>query len=161
MYDLAIWLSVLALLLAVPLGVASNLLTPRLISFLETRKLIKTHKTRQQALQGYNRIKAFREGRRDRYPFYILLAILSILCAVAASTILILSVLITFSVPVVVPILIALVCALLAALFLVGIYETSRQIERFDAYKAELEKRWGHIEDAEPNVDSVDQPKSR
>src|SRR2546429_2579145 len=87
--DIALWIGVASLVLAVPLGIASNLLTPRLISYLEKRKLIKTHKTRQQALQIYSRIRAFREGRRDKYPYYILLGSSAVLLAVAASTVVI------------------------------------------------------------------------
>jgi hypothetical protein len=71
--DLSGWIGVIALILAVPLGVASHLLAIRFGSFLERRKLIKTHKTRQQAIQGYERIKAFHEGRMDKYPYYMLL----------------------------------------------------------------------------------------
>jgi hypothetical protein len=64
---ISFWLGITALVLAVPMGITSNLLTPRLVSYLEKRKLIKARKTREQALQIYNRIKAFREGKRDRY----------------------------------------------------------------------------------------------
>ncbi|HEX3936564.1 MAG TPA: hypothetical protein VHX43_03585 [Xanthobacteraceae bacterium] len=85
--DFSAWVSILALILAIPLGVASNLLAYRFSSFLERRKLIKTHKTRQQALQGYERIKAFHEGRRDRYPYYMLLMGSSFLIAIAAASI--------------------------------------------------------------------------
>jgi len=35
-------------------------------------------------------------------------------------------------------------------LFLTAIYETARQIERFDEYKAELEQRWGSIDEGQP-----------
>ena len=83
--DLSAWISITALVLIVPLGIASNLLTLRFASFLERRKLIKTHKTRQQALQGYEHIKAFHEGRRDRYPYYMLLVGSSALLAIAAT----------------------------------------------------------------------------
>jgi hypothetical protein len=56
------------------LAILANMHTPRPVHFFESRKLLKTHKTRQQALRIFNRIKAFRDGTRDRYPFYILLA---------------------------------------------------------------------------------------
>jgi uncharacterized membrane protein len=39
--------------------------------------------------------------------------------------------------------LLALIAALMTVALLAGIYETARQIERFDDYKAEFEKRWG------------------
>jgi hypothetical protein len=41
----------------------------------------------------------------------------------------------------------AFVIAILSAVFLVGIYETARQLERFDDYKKEFEQRWGPIDD--------------
>ena len=68
-------------------------MTPRLVSYLEKRKLIKARKTREQALQIYNRIKAFREGKRDRYPFYMLLVGSAVISAIGASTIIIIVVL--------------------------------------------------------------------
>ncbi len=83
------WVGIISLVLAIPLGIASNLLTTRLLSYLERRRLIKARKTRQQALQVYKRIRAFQEGRRDKYPFYILLASSAVLCAIASSTILV------------------------------------------------------------------------
>jgi hypothetical protein len=72
--DISLWLGVAALALAIPLGVASNLLTARVIAYLEKRKLLKSHRTKRQALVVFNRIKAFKEGKRDRYPFYMILA---------------------------------------------------------------------------------------
>jgi hypothetical protein len=68
--DLGFWMGITALALAIPLGIASNLLTSRLVAYLERRRLIKTHKTREQAIQTYKRIKAFHEGKRDKYPYY-------------------------------------------------------------------------------------------
>ena len=137
-------------LLSIPLGIASgiasNLLTPRLLRFLENRKLIKRTKSKQQALQHYERIKALREGRQDKYAYYVLLAGLSVLSAIASSTIFIC---IFISPPFfelfVVWLLTALLLALLSVIFLAGIYETSRRIIQFDRYKAELEEQWGPI----------------
>jgi len=82
---IGLWVGIISLVLAIPLGIASNLLTTRLLSYLERRRLIKARKTRQQALQVYKRIRAFQEGRRDKYPFYILLASSAVLCAIASS----------------------------------------------------------------------------
>jgi hypothetical protein len=140
------WIGVASLVLALPVGIASILLTPRLISYLEKRKLIKTRKTRQQALQVYNRIKAFKEGRRDRYPYYILLASLAALLAVAASTVVIVVSIISPSFEnAVLSLGLACVIALMSVAFLAGIYETARQLERFDDYKKEFEERWGPL----------------
>ena len=42
--------------------------------------------------------------------------------------------------------LLALIAVLMPIACLAGIYEHARQIERFDDYKAEFERRWGPIE---------------
>src|SRR4030081_2934983 len=68
------------------MGVLASLHTPRWSEYLQNRKLLKTRKTKQQALVTFNRIKDFREGKRDKYPFYMLLGTGSVLCAVFAST---------------------------------------------------------------------------
>ena len=144
--DAGLAVAVIGLVLAIPLGIASNLLTSRLISFLEKRKLIKTHKTRQQALLVYNRIRAFKEGRRDRYPFYLLLAALSVICAVAASTIVIVILLILPSFETVgTSLVVAFGLAVISLALLLVLYETARQLERFDDYKKEFEARWGPL----------------
>ena len=46
----------------------------------------------------------------------------------------------------------AIVCALLALLLMVTLYETSRHLDRFDAYKAELEQQWGRIDQETPEA---------
>jgi hypothetical protein len=145
--DLSGWIGVIALVLAVPLGVASHLLAIRFGSFLERRKLIKTHKTRQQAIQGYERIKAFHEGRMDKYPYYMLLMGSAVLLCIVASTIAIVAVVVSPAFE------IMFMCFGLAAIFvmlsivlLAALYETARQLERFDDYKREFEKQWGPID---------------
>jgi hypothetical protein len=145
--DIALWIGVASLVLAIPLAIIGNLLSPRVASYLERRQRIKARKTKKQALRIYNRIKAFREGTRDRYPYYILLGGSAALCAVASSTIVIVVVLISPSFePGAISLLIALLLALLAVAFLAGIYETARQLERFYDYKKEFEKRWGPLD---------------
>jgi hypothetical protein len=153
------WIGIVGLIfgaLGIVVDVASPLFTPRLISYLEKRKLIKTHKTRQQALQIYNRIRAFREGRRDKYPFYVLLGSSAVLFAIAASTIIIVVLIVSpdFPSPVllgfpytVLALLIAFVCSMMSIALLAGIYETARQLERFDDYKKEFEERWGPFDE--------------
>jgi hypothetical protein len=69
------WIGVVSLVLVVPLGIISGLLTPRGVAYLERRKLLKTHRTKTQALIAYKRIEDFKSGKRDRYPSYILLAV--------------------------------------------------------------------------------------
>jgi hypothetical protein len=89
--DSQFWLGVIITVVvglpgAYVIGILANMHTPRPVHFLESRKLLKTHKTRQQALRIFNRIKAFRDGTRDRYPFYILLASAAVVCGIIAST---------------------------------------------------------------------------
>jgi len=138
----------IALVLAVPLGVA--LLTPHVMAYLDKRKLIKTRKTRAQAILIYNRIRAFREGRRDKYAYYFLLASSGVLCAIASSTIFIAVLLTSPSFDwVLISLLIAFILALFAVACVAGIYETARQLERFDDYKSEFEQRWGPLSEGD------------
>jgi uncharacterized membrane protein affecting hemolysin expression len=44
--------------------------------------------------------------------------------------------------------LLAIIAILFVLIFLSSIYETSRQLARFDDYKAEFEKRWGSTDEA-------------
>ena len=41
--------------------------------------------------------------------------------------------------------LVALILAMLAVASLAAIYETARQLERFEDYKKEFEERWGPL----------------
>ena len=45
--------------------------------------------------------------------------------------------------------LLGLLVFLMATLLLTGIFETARQIDRFDAYKVEFETRWGSVDSSE------------
>jgi membrane glycosyltransferase len=139
------WFSLIALVLSFPLAVAGTLFAPRLLRFLENRKLIKTKKTKQQALQHYQHIKALREGSKDKYAYYILLLGLSVLSAIAASTIII-STFIFAPLFYLILLLFAIAFAFMSAIFLAAIYETSRRIKQFDRYKAELEEQWGPLD---------------
>ena len=124
--DVGAWVGIIALILAFPVAVMGHLFGHRLLLNLERRKLVKGDATRQQAIQAYNRVKSFHNRTRDRYPYYLLLAGSAVICAVASSTI---------------------GGALLAVLMMVGLYQTSRHLDRFDDYKAELEQQWGPIDD--------------
>jgi multidrug transporter EmrE-like cation transporter len=136
------------------MGVLATLHSPRWSQYLQSRKLLKTQKTKEQALVVFNRIKAFREGKQDRYPFYMLLATSSILCAIFASTmILIISIQVheyPISVEYAIVAALAVVAIASSLILLAAIYETARQIERFDDYKAEFERRWGSVDDEQP-----------
>jgi hypothetical protein len=124
--------------------------TPRWVSFLQNRKLLKTKKTRQQALVVFNRIKSFHERRSDRYAYYILLSTGSVLSGLVASILFGIFFKYVWDIPIEIGDAIILILAtgfvLLAALLLTGIYETARQLERFDDYKKEFEARWGPID---------------
>jgi hypothetical protein len=139
------WLGITFFVLSVPASIAANLLTPRIIAYLEKRKLLKSHRTERQARVVFNRIKAFKEGKRDRYPFYIILASSAVCCFVIASTLIFVECIqqdLSFEIRVVI-FLFAVIAVLMTIALLAGIYETARQIERFDDYKAEFEQRWG------------------
>jgi hypothetical protein len=147
MWSIGDWFSLITLLLSFPLAVAGTLFAPRLLRFLENRKLIKTNKSKQQALQHYQHIKALREGRRDKNAFYMLLVGVSVLSAIAASTILISTfILAPLNELLFMLLLLAFVFAFVSVIFLAAMYETSRRIDQFDRYQAELEEQWGPLD---------------
>jgi len=80
-------------LLSIPMGIATNMLTPRFVAYLEKRKLIKSNRTKEQDIAAYRSIEAFKNGTRDKYASYIALAILSVNFAVGCSTCILLLVL--------------------------------------------------------------------
>lgn len=127
------------------IGILSNVHAIRFMQFRDNRKLLKKAKTKQQALLIFNRIKAFKEGKRDRYPFYMILASSSVCCSVLAATLILIDVDrqdFSFEVRTVLALL-ALMAALMTVACLFGIYEHARQIERFDDYRKEFQERWG------------------
>ncbi len=131
-------------------AVLGGMHTSRWANFLNNRKLLKTQKSKQQALQVYNRIKAFHEGKRDKYPYYLLLASGAVMCAILSSTLILIISIQNNEYPVSVEYgIVALFAVMFIALgmvFLGAIYETARQIERFDDYTKEFEERWGPID---------------
>lgn len=149
------WGVIITLIVGVPgaygMALLANMHTPRLTQFLESRKLIKKHKTRQQALVVFHRIKDFREGKRDRYAFYMVLVGAAIISAIVASTLLLIISIQVHEYPISIEYgfvaLIAVIAILFAVIFLTMIYETARQLERFDDYKAEFEEKWGPVDD--------------
>ena len=128
--DSQFWLGVIITVVvglpgAYVIGILANMHTPRLVHFLESRKLLKTHKTRQQALRVFNRIKEFRDGTRDRYPFYILLASAAVVCAIIASTLILVTVF-QNEFPLAIPFY------LLAAIAALGVFGVNRPPTLFD-----------------------------
>jgi hypothetical protein len=137
---------IVGLVLTIPLNIASNLLTPRVINYLEKRKLIKSNRSKEQELANYKRVEAFKNGTSDRYPYYILLATAAVISTVGSATCLVLLALQNWNVfdhlnPVL--LLLVFVLAVLAIMFMVVIAETARHIEQFEQYQAEIRKKWG------------------
>jgi hypothetical protein len=139
----------LGLVFAIPVGIITsivgNRLTRNVDAFLEKRKLIKSHRSKQQELAEYKRIEAFKHGTKDRYPYYILLATSTVICAVGLATCLVLAVLgygdfIGLPNPL---LLGAFLFGIFAALFIIVVAATARRIEQFEQYQAEIRKKWG------------------
>jgi hypothetical protein len=145
-------------LLGIPItygiGIVAILHAPRFTQFLDRRKLLKRTKTKKQALVVFNRIKSFHDGTSDRYPYYIILASCAIICSMLALTLWLTLALQIRSLPStsfgdVIVGLLGLIAFLMATLLLIGIFETARQIDRFDSYKVEFETRWGSVDSSE------------
>jgi len=92
--DLNAWISIIALVLTVPLGVCSFFVSNWLARQLEQRKLIKANQTKEQAIRLYKRITAFRKGTKDKYAYYLLIVGWAAICAVVSATVTIVLVLI-------------------------------------------------------------------
>jgi hypothetical protein len=150
--DIGAWLGVTSLVLAIPLGIASSLLTTRVVAYLEQRKLIKSHRTKEQDIVAYRGIEAFKNGTRDKYPSYLALAVFSVNCAIGGATCVLLLALkygelgettLLPSQPTIFLSLLTFLFFLLGILFVILIPITDRRIERFDDYTAEIRKKWG------------------
>lgn len=145
--DISTWISIAALVLVIPLGVATNLVTPKVVGHLEQRKLIKTHRTREQQISEYRRIEDFKNGVRDRYPFYILLSSVSIFFMLISFGVALLTFWLAMHAA---DFMNAVFSGAFAILFftisvvcLFAIPATARRIERFDDYTAQIRAKWG------------------
>jgi MFS family permease len=138
-----------AVILAVPLSIVGNLLTRKVDAFLERRMLTKTNRSKEQELANYKRVEKFKNGTRDRYPYYILLATAAVISALGSATCLILVILKYWdvsdfpSVPLLMASLFAFLFGILAAAFMSVIAEIARHIEHFEQYQEEIRKKWG------------------
>jgi hypothetical protein len=146
--DITTWISVAALALVVPLGVATNLLTPKVVGYLERRKLLKTHRTREQEISEYKRIEEFKNRVRDRYPYYILLSSASSIFMLIAFALALLTFWhvmhgLDFSNSVLFAGF-AVISFMLSIVLLITIAATARRIERFDDYTAQIRAKWGN-----------------
>jgi UDP-N-acetylmuramyl pentapeptide phosphotransferase/UDP-N-acetylglucosamine-1-phosphate transferase len=144
--DWSLIASVVSLVLVIPLGIASNLLTPLLIAYLQKRKLVKTNRSKEQELANYKRVEAFKNGTRDRYSFYILAAVAAVISSVGLATCLVLLALQNWNLfdhlnPVL--LILAVFLGVFAVLFMDVIAETARHIEQFEQYQAEIRRKWG------------------
>jgi hypothetical protein len=155
--DVGAWVGIIALALAIPLGVISAVLSQPVLRYLERRKLVKVNATKQQAIRAYNLVKSFHNRTRDRYPYYLQLTGWAVIFAVASATCIILIALIKPDIqlfgqvePVgslVVGLFVgAVACASISGLLMLVLYGTARNLDRFDDYKRELEQQWGPIE---------------
>jgi hypothetical protein len=159
-WDVGTWVGVISFVLAIPMGVLSIFFYGWLRADLEKRKLVKTDQTRLLAIQAYNRVKAFHNRTRDRYSYYLILVGWSAICAVVSGTntvlLFVLHPDIQFNfqpdpqlhpgLGIVILLALAIAFALFAVMFMVILYDVSRHLENFDAYKRELEDRWGPID---------------
>ena len=65
----------LSILLAIPIGIAANLLTPKFQSWLERRSEEGRAKRREQLDDEYKRVKNFNENRPDYYVFLLVVSL--------------------------------------------------------------------------------------
>jgi hypothetical protein len=148
--DIGAWLGITALMLAIPLGIASNLLAPRLAGYLEQRKLIKSHRTKEQDIAEYRNIEAFKNGSRDRYPVYIAMAAISIIFAIASGVLALIATLGHIegtppfgNQPTTFLYLLSALFLCFSVLSLVVIAITDRRIQKFDEFTTEMRAKWG------------------
>lgn len=153
--DTSFWLGVaVAIPLSIVGTIAGNRLMPSVDAFFEKRKLTKFRRSKEQELANYKHIEAFRNGTRDKYPFYILLATSAVICAIGLASCLVLFFIKYNFLPLVVKyyglpdlpnplLLMAFVFGIVAVFFIAVIAATARQIERFEQYQAEIRKKWG------------------
>ena len=137
---------VLGIPVALVINAVSNLFQPRLNAFIDSRRVAKIRRSREQALRTYARIRAFHEGSRDRYPFYLLLSSGSVIAAIIASTCVILVCVLNPEDPKIL-IILAVLSVLITVLLLIGLYSTAHATEHFDNYRKEVERQWGPLND--------------
>jgi drug/metabolite transporter (DMT)-like permease len=143
------WVGIVALILAVPLGVCSIFVYNWLARQLEQHRLTKANQTKQQALRQYKLVTAFRKGTRDKYAQYLLWVGWAAICAIASATATILVAVLNPEPtnPLIILVIVAVGFFVIAVLLILSVYFTERRLDNFDAYKAEIEKQWGPIKD--------------
>jgi hypothetical protein len=148
--DTSFWLGVaVAVPLSIVGSIVGNRLTRNVDAYLEKRKLIKSNRSKEQEIANYKRVEAFKNGTRDRYPYYILLATAAMISAVGSATCLVLVILKYWDAfnfpdfPLLLTLLLTFLFGVFAVLFMVVIAETARHIEQFEQYQVEIRKKWG------------------
>lgn len=134
---------------ALVINVVTNLFNPRLVAFLDSRRVANIRRSKDEALRVYARVKAFHEGTRDRYPFYLLLSSAAVICAIAASTCIVIVTVLNPEDPKIL-IVAAIIFVLFILLFLVGLYSTAHATDHFEDYRKEVERKWGPLDDDPP-----------
>jgi hypothetical protein len=150
--DVGAWIGLAALVLAIPLGVASIFVYNGLMRQLQQRRLTRANETREQAIRTYKRIVAFRNGTKDKYAYYLMTVGWASVFAVASGAAAI-AIFLKFPAPSEIPdlgelalLLIAIGCFVSAIVLLLVMYDTERKLENFAAYKSDMEKQWGVLE---------------
>jgi hypothetical protein len=146
-------LAIAFFVLSIPMGIATNMLTPRLAAYLDKRKLIKSNRTKEQDIATYRSIEAFKNGSRDKYASYFMLAVLSIFFANAGFACVLFWALkfgnlnLDFKLEDLPSLFLGFLAGasfMLSFVFLLILAQTARRIDRFDEYTAELRKKWGY-----------------
>jgi hypothetical protein len=151
--DINTWIGIIFFVLSIPMGVASTMLTPRVVSYLEKRKLIKSNRSREQEIAAYRGIEAFKNGSHDRYARYIAVSALSVIFAIGGATCVLLLALkyadftatdLSTNNPTMALILLTAMFFLVSCFCIAIILTTARRIDRFDEYTAEIRAKWGN-----------------
>jgi hypothetical protein len=134
----------LGVLISIPIGFAVNLFTPRILDYLQKRKVISSLRSREFAQLEYDRIKAFKTGKKDRHAYYLLMAASAVISAIVASTALLFAILSPFDLPgKIMAALFAVLAGFYCIKLMVDFYQTIVQVENFEGYQRKFKNKWG------------------
>jgi hypothetical protein len=137
--------------LTLVLGVVAILITPvaarAIIALFERQRTSHSLKRKTRELADYARIKAFHEGKKDKYFFYVYVGTISIGFAIMAATSFIVTIIYMskenyFLDGVIVGYLVGIICVLISILSLAGLQYTATNLEKFDEYEKRVKERW-------------------
>jgi hypothetical protein len=130
-------------------SVLAGFLTPAISGLISTRKSKSLHKRKMQEWQQYTRVKNFKEGKQDKYVYYLLEAIASIWCAIVAAT-LALAVAqaetvagTQIALPMAIGLLAAVMFTLVAVVLAISIQTTESNLRNFEEYEKQVREKWG------------------